>query len=261
MHNSAVPTAARIAMRSIRSIIREQSEPKRARLKEGIEPAGNTRLMLGRRTIRSCVLCALAALALAATGAAEDLSWRRLGGSGVAAGLAGPAGGSVQDVWFSANGRTLYASLQGSGIWASTDLGLSWERAESSTADFPAALESAREAGWSATVVRNPYRAGVAYALGEHLYRSDDGGGEWTNLTAIGGNSLIGRWQSALAISPTDAEVIVVGNSMGLWKSHDAGVTWSSLNSRLPNFPAARFLATSAATAPSLAAPQLGTWS
>ena len=214
--------------------------------------------MLGHRTIRSCVLCALAALALAATGAAEDLSWRRLGGSGVAAGLARPAGGSGHDVLLTANGRTLYASLQGSGIWASTDLGLSWERAESSTADFPAALESAREAGWSATVVRNPYRAGVAYALGEHLYRSDDGGGEWTNLTAIGGNSLIGRWQSALAISPTDAEVIVVGNSMGLWKSHDAGVTWSSLNSRLPNFPAARFLATSAATAPSLAAPQLG---
>lgn len=215
--------------------------------------------MLGRRKIRSCVLCTLAALALAGTAAAESLSWRRLGGSGVAAGLAGPAGGSVQDVWFSANGRTLYASLQGGGIWASADLGLSWERADSAAADFRAALESARQAGGSTTLVRNPYRAGVAYALGEHLYRSDDGGGEWTNLTAIGGNSLIGRWQSALAISPTDADVIVVGNSMGLWKSHDAGVTWSSLNARLPNFPAARFLATSPATAPSLAAPRLGT--
>ena len=202
--------------------------------------------------------CALAALVLASTGAAEDLSWRRLGGSGVAAGLAGPAGGPVQDAWFSANGRTLYASLTGGAVWSSADLGLSWERAADSAGDFPAALERARLADGAAIEVRNPYRAGVTYALGEHLYRSDDGGAEWTNLTAIDGGSLIGRWQSVLAISPTDADVIVVGNSMGLWKSHDAGETWSSLNGRLPNFPDARFLGTTAATAPSLEAQRLG---
>lgn len=214
--------------------------------------------MLDRRRIGLPALCALAALLFAGAGAAEDLSWRHLGGSGVAAGLAGPAGGPVEDAWFSANGRTLYASLQGSGVWSSTDLGLSWERTEGADADFPAALERTRLTDGSAIVVRNPYRAGVTYALGEHLYRSDDGGGEWTNLTAIGANSVIGRWQSVLAISPTDADVIVVGNSMGLWKSHDAGVTWSSLNSKLPNFPPVRFLGTAAAAAPSLAAQKLG---
>ena len=214
--------------------------------------------MLRRSKIRLRMLCALAALVLGSTAAAEGLSWRRLGGSGVAAGLAGPAGGPVQDAWFSANGRTLYASLQGGAVWSSTDLGLSWERAADSAEDFPAALERTRLADGSAIEVRNPYRAGVTYALGEHLYRSDDGGAEWTNLTAIAGGSLIGRWQSVLAISPTDADVIIVGNSMGLWKSHDAGETWSSLNSRLPNFPLARFLVTTPATAPSLAAQRLG---
>ena len=214
--------------------------------------------MLDRRRIGLPVHCALAALLLASTGGAEDLSWRHLGSSGVAAGLAGPAGGPVEDTWFSANGRTLYASLQGGEVWSSTDLGLNWEPAESAAADFPAALERTRLTNGSAIVVRNPYRAGVTYALGEHLYRSDDGGGEWTNLTAIGGDSVIGRWQSVLAISPTDADVIVVGNSMGLWKSHDAGVTWSSLNGKLPNFPAVRFLGATASEAPSLAARRLG---
>ena len=214
--------------------------------------------MLGRCRNRLRLTCALAALALASTGTAEDLNWHHLGGSGVAAGLAGPAGGPVQDAWFSANGLTLYASLQGGGVWSSTDLGLSWERAADAAEDFPAALERASLADGSGIEVRNPYRAGVAYALGEHLYRSDDGGAEWTNLTAIDGGSVIGRWQSVLAISPTDADVIVVGNSMGLWKSHDAGVTWSSLNGKLPNFPDARFLDTVAATAPSLAAQRLG---
>ena len=147
----------------------------------------------------------------------------------------------------------------GGGVWSSTDLGLTWHRAERADADYPAHLELGETVDGSALVVRNPYRAAVSYALGEHLYRSDDGGSEWTNLTALGGESVIGRWQSVLAISPADADVIVVGNSMGLWKSHDAGVSWGSLNGNLPNFPSARFLGTQAAGAPLLAAAPLGT--
>ncbi len=222
------------------------------------ETVAKARAMPDRYAIRLRLPHALAVLALAGSSAAEDLSWRRLGGSGIAAGLAGPAGGPVQDAWFSANGGALYASLQDGGVWASTDLGLIWERAADAMESFPAALEHTHRADGSAIEVRNPYRSGVTYALGEHLYRSDDGGGEWTNLTASGSGSLIGRWQSVLAISPTDADVIVVGNSMGLWKSHDAGLTWSSLNGRLPNFPDARFVSSTAAAGPALEAPGIG---
>ena len=208
--------------------------------------------------LRTLLLFALALWGMA-SGAepAEERRWKRLGGTGVAAAFAGPAGSPVDSAWFSADGRWLYASLQHGGLWASEDLGLTWKAAERDPLDPRASADPAPGAG-HLTVLRNPYRAGVAYALGEHLYRSDDGGSEWTNLTAIRGESVIGRWQSVLAISPLDPDVIVVGNSMGLWKSNDEGVTWSSLNPKLPNFPKARFIRNAASSHPALQTSALG---
>ncbi len=190
---------------------------------------------------------------------AELADWKRIGGTGVSAGLAGPVGRPVDDAWFSADGRRLYARLQGGALWASEDGGGAWRPAQSVPGEPRAAPDPQDGFGGSAKVLRNPYRTGVLYALGEHLYRSDDGGAEWTNLTAVGGESVIGRWQDVLAISPTDPELVAVGNAMGLWQSHDAGVTWSSLNGALPNFPPARFLPSGAGTSPSLEADSLGT--
>lgn len=199
-----------------------------------------------------------AALVLAAVPAAQGApSWSRLGGTGVAAGLAGPAGRPVEGAWFSADGRRLYAALEEGSLWASEDGGLTWIVAESDPLEPRAILDREDRMG-QAIVLRNPYRAGVSYALGEHLYRSEDGGGEWTNLTAVGGSSVIGKWQAVLAISPADPDLIVVGNSMGLWKSHDSGVSWASLNGRLPNFPEARFADFGASRTPRLQSKGLG---
>ena len=204
-------------------------------------------------------LPALAAgLLLLAVPAAQGLpGWTRIGGTGVAAGLAGPAGRPVDAAWFSADGRRLFAALKDGTLWSSEDAGRTWEEARREPLGPKARLDREDGIGF-AEVLRNPYRAGVLYALGEHLYRSDDGGGEWTNLTAAGGVSIIGEWQDVLAISPSDPDLIVVGNSMGLWKSHDSGVTWSSLNARLPNFPEARFVDVDAAGALELDARRLG---
>lgn len=189
---------------------------------------------------------------------AADPTWRPVGGTGVAAGLAGPVGDVPEDAWFSADGQRLYVSLRATGIWVSADSGLTWAPAERPDRDLRAGLESSPIQGGSATAVRNPYRAGVSYMLAEHLFRSDDGGRSWTNLTRSPEGTVIGRWQSVLAISPADAELIVVGNSSGLWKSHDAGITWASLNGRLPNFPPVRILDGRKGGAPLLAS-HLGT--
>lgn len=199
------------------------------------------------------------ALSMFVAGTLQAASWKQVGGTGVAAGFAGPVGSPVEDAWFSADGRRLYASLHDGTLWVSEDAGLAWARTESDPGDVRAALDPQPTGEGSALVLRNPYRAGVSYALGEHLYRSDDGGRAWTNLTAIGSDSVIGRWQGVLAISPTEPELIVVGNSMGLWKSYDAGTTWASLNAGLPNFPAARFLDHATSTAPTLQTRRLGT--
>ncbi len=189
---------------------------------------------------------------------AAETAWRRIGGTGIAAGLAGPAGAPAQDTWFSAGGGRLLVSLPTGGVWSSADEGFTWAPDPDAASEFRASLEATPSPGGTTTIVRNPYRAGVSYRLARHLYRSDDGGLSWTNLTLSEGRSVIGPWQSSLAISPTDAELIVVGNSHGLWKSQDAGVTWASLNSRLPNFPRARFLNSQAGGAPELSS-HLGT--
>ena len=212
------------------------------------------------RTFRTSALAALTLCAIPASAAEPNSGprWTRVGGTGVAAGFAGPVGGPVSDTWFSLDGKRLYATIRGGLTWASEDLGLSWEAAVADTRE-PRAQPDPGGPPRGPKVLRNPYRAGVAYALGEHLYRSDDDGHAWENLTAIGGESVIGRWQATLAISPLDPDVIVVGNSMGVWKSYDEGVTWGSLNATLRNFPPARFLPNGDGGPPSLASDALGT--
>ncbi len=217
------------------------------------EPAPVPRLRaVSMRSVRTAALLLLVA---AASPAAPR--WTRLGGTGVSAGLAGPAGRPVEGVWFSADGGRLYASLQDGSLWASGDAGWTWNLATGRPLEPRAVMDRDDDVG-SFTVLRNPYRVGVSYALGEHLYRSDDGGGEWINLTADGDDSIIGKWQALLAVSPSDPDLLVVGNSMGLWKSHDSGATWASLNARLPNFPEVRFRSFAASNVPRLTSVQLG---
>ena len=209
--------------------------------------------------LSTALACSALGLLLAPRADSAPVRWAQVGGTSVNAGLAGPAGSPVEGAWFSADGRRLYAALRDGEVWLSEDAGLAWARAEPDAADPRAAIEpiDARRSHFRATV-RNPYRPGVAYALGEHLYRSDDSGGEWTNLTALGSGSVIGRWQSAIAISPADPSLIVVSNSRGLWKSYDEGITWSSLNRGLPNFPAARFQSVDGSSALALESDSLG---
>ena len=85
---------------------------------------------------------------------------------------------------------------------------------------------------------------GRIYALGTQLYRSDDGGRSWSNLTAFHNQSIIGPSQHSVAVSPGDADQLTVANDFGVWRSMDGGLSWSGLNLHLPNLPASRILAT-----------------
>lgn len=213
--------------------------------------------MLGNRGSVAPAAWMLGLCLIAVSTSLEAASWKRAGGTGVAAGFAGPVGRPVEDAWFSASGTRLYALLEDS-LWASDDEGLTWSIAESDPDGVRATLQPQPIAGSAIAVVQNPFRSGVAYALGEHLYRSDDGGREWLNLTALGSESVIGRWQTTLAVSPRQPQLIVVGNSMGLWKSYDEGATWASLNTSLPNFPRAHFARTRPSATRRLESEQLG---
>jgi uncharacterized protein (TIGR03437 family) len=176
--------------------------------------------------------------------------WARVGSGALFGGLAGPVGAPVLDAAFSPDGQLLYVQTVSGRSWASGDLGESWDAFEFTAGVWspfgatPPAPESTLppvgEPG--SRVYAHPFVRGRAYALGKHLYRSPDEGRTWINLTGDGPNSIIGFWQTSIAVHPSEPDLIVVSNGLGLWKSADGGLSWSSLNERLPNFPLARFV-------------------
>src|SRR5450759_4188480 len=90
---------------------------------------------------------------------------------------------------------------------------------------------------------------GRVYAAGRQLYRSDDGGRSWANLTAFKTESVIGLGQRSVAVSPANQDQIVVANDFGVWRSLDGGLSWAGMNELLPNLPIQRILATPSGTA------------
>ncbi|MGH9592287.1 MAG: hypothetical protein ACRD5L_04295, partial [Bryobacteraceae bacterium] len=81
------------------------------------------------------------------------------------------------------------------------------------------------------------------YAFGIYVYRSDDTGAHWSNLTAFHSRSLIGGPLFDLAISPVNPDEIVAVGYDGVFRTVDAGLSWSGLNEGLPNLPGANILA------------------
>lgn len=195
------------------------------------------------------VLVASAGLLAGAEGAPGP-HWTRVGSGALFGGLAGPVGAPVLDAAFSPDGQVLYVQTVSRRLWASGDLGETWEPfelEEGSWSPFgtaPLAPESVLppvgEPG--SRVYSHPTVRGRAYALGRHVYQSPDDGRTWINLTGDGPSSVIGFWQTSIAFHPSEPDLIVVSNSLGLWKSADGGLSWSSLNERLPNFPMVRFV-------------------
>src|SRR4051794_37218322 len=60
-------------------------------------------------------------LALASWAPAQNASWRKIGSSAVDLMLASPATGSVEKVWFSDSGGTLYARTRAGKVFQTSD--------------------------------------------------------------------------------------------------------------------------------------------
>jgi uncharacterized protein (TIGR03437 family) len=189
-------------------------------------------------------------VALAAAGilAAQTatVEWRQVGNTAMEIGLASPATGPVVAVWYSADGSRLYARTQSGRVLETIDFE-NWTPAAGTTGPAeiaPPAADRLPEPG--VKLAASPSAPGRIYALGNNLYRSDDGGRSWTNLTAFRNRSIIGSAQRSVAVSPGDPDEIAVANDFGVWRSMDGGMSWSGLNRFLPNLPASRILATPA---------------
>jgi len=200
-----------------------------------------------RRYLLAAVLSAGAAGILPAAQTAP-VEWRRVGNPSMEVGLAAPATGPVETVWYSPDGARLYARTRAGRVFETIDFE-SWTPVQgaSEPVDPPApAADRVPEPGAKLTLAAAA--PGRVYALGTQLYRSDDGGRSWSNLTAFRNQSIIGPAQRSVAVSPGDADQLSVANDFGVWRSMDGGLSWSGLNLRLPNLPASRILATPAGT-------------
>ena len=187
-------------------------------------------------------MCCFAIWAQTAPEAAPK--WRRVGNDAVEVPLAAPATGAVDAVWYSADGAHLYAHVKSGGIFETVDFE-NWTPAVSApppAPGTPAPVERVPEP--NARLMAAPATPGKVFALGDHIFRSDDGGQSWLNLTAYRSESVIGRGQHSLAISPADSDQVVVANDYGIWRSVDGGLSWSGLNQWLPALHVRRILST-----------------
>ncbi len=171
--------------------------------------------------------------------------WRKVGSSSVELMLASPATGPVEAVWYAADGSRLYVRTRTGRVFETLDFE-TWTlspAAPEPPAQPPApAIERRPEA--AAALFAFASTPGRVYAAGNHLYRSDDGGRSWANLTAYKDESVIGSRDHSVAVSPADPDQIVVANDFGVWRSVDGGLSWCGLNHFLPNLRATRILAT-----------------
>lgn len=166
------------------------------------------------------------------------LDWRHLGGYSIEQGLAAPAGGRVDAVWFA--GPQLFAKTAAGQTFQTGDFE-TWQAVKAAEPRY-AEADAAHLPEPGAQLRRLAEDPGHVYALGENLYRSEDGGGTWRNLTAFNGQSVVGGGLTGVALSALDPQHLAVSNGHGVWHSTDGGLSWSGLNATLPNLPATALL-------------------
>ncbi len=118
---------------------------------------------------------------------------------------------------------------------SSPDLGKTWEAAKTNPA-FPEGSGLKLERIWhiepGPAAQPSVLYAGVAPAA---LFRSDDGGGSWHEVTALTQHPTRAKWHPgagglclhSIIVDPTDAETMFVGiSAVGVFRTEDGGGSW-----------------------------------
>jgi len=161
--------------------------------------------------LRSLSTLALAILLTAAAEAQSAGRWTRIG----------PEGGDVIALAAApARSSTLYAGLNGGGVFRSTDGGVSWTFAGTGLGRSPAVFVLSVDA-------KQP---GTVYALtGSGLFRSTSGGDGWARMSAPGGSD---RFPTDIAADPRRAGTVYVALDGGaILVSADRGLSWKEIGS------------------------------
>ena len=148
-------------------------------------------------------------------------SWTRANGSNVAPGL-----GRVSAIAFHpTNSSIIFLGTPAGGLWKSTDAGATWSTN----------TENLTVLGISAIVI-DPTNTNVMYiATGDYdsqdtysigVLKSTDGGATW-NTTGLNWTVTQSRTISKLLIHPTFPDTLYAATSSGIYRTGNAGTTWS----------------------------------
>lgn len=107
----------------------------------------------------------------------------------------------------------------GSSLLKSGDSGTSWENSETG-------LHSAEK------IIVDPTNSRVMYALGDDVYRSSNGGADWSWMPG-----LPSAGYNCMAIDPTQPTTLYVGTDyVGVFKTTDGGLSWAYANLGLSSY-------------------------
>lgn len=118
------------------------------------------------------------------------------------------------------------------GVYRSPDGGSSWARLPAPDSLFDS---NGRGHGYFDNFVAvDPRDSNAVYLGGVELWKTTDGGQNWSLLSLAGNRRIIHEDQFAIAFKPGNPDTVYVGNDGGLYRSTDGGANWVSLNSGLP---------------------------
>ena len=120
------------------------------------------------------------------------------------------------------NSNIIYASSQRGNIGISNDGGVSFNSIQPNSED---------EGGWITPYILHPNNPGTIFAGYGDLYKSDNRGNSWANITSgITSGSKI----NAIAIAPSNTSYMYMATRSLIWRTTNNGEVWENIKNGLP---------------------------
>ncbi len=116
-------------------------------------------------------------------------------------------------------------------MYASSQRG-NLERSFSGGFSFDPIKPNSNDAGaWVTPYVMHPYNPNIILAGYSSLYRTDNQGNDWTNLTS----NLTGDIKlTSIAMAPSDPKYMYISTNKNIWKTVDNGSSWTQITTGIP---------------------------
>jgi uncharacterized protein (TIGR03437 family) len=155
----------------------------------------------------------------------DPANWSLIGPRPTDAGSSNVTSGRVNAIAIDPrNSDVVYIGAAEGGVWKTTDGGTNWTPL---TDDQPSLA--------TGSIALDPNNPDTVYVgtgeenfsqdsyYGAGILKSADGGATWTNVVGPFLRDRIG----ALAVHPTDSQILLAATSAGVWRSTDAGAAWT----------------------------------